>query len=229
MAVYYIKHTKADSIRFVGHLDLQQAIQRNIIRADIGVMYSNGFNPHLLLSSAQPLSVGVSSQAEYLMVELDTVKSDGRILEDLNQTSPEGIKYLMVRSMAPGMKAPMTILNAVDSVIRIPSEPAFAPELETFLNRDCPIPVKTVNKKKIEKIKDLRPLIQPGAKVSFKDGYTEIELRTLAGSRDHLNLEHFLTYLKDNFQGIHSERFIPIRRLEMYTRRDGGFIPLDEL
>lgn len=87
MAVYYIKHTKADAIKFVGHLDLQKAIQRNITRANIGVAYSQGFNPHMLMSSAQPLSVGVSSDAEYLMVELETEKSEGEILADLNRTS----------------------------------------------------------------------------------------------------------------------------------------------
>ena len=70
MAVYYIQHTKADCIKFVGHLDLQTTIHRNINRAELKIAFSQGFSPHMLMSSAQPLSVGVSSEAEYLMVEL---------------------------------------------------------------------------------------------------------------------------------------------------------------
>lgn len=229
MAVYYIKHTKADAIKFVGHLDLQKAIQRNITRANIGVAYSQGFNPHMLMSSAQPLSVGVSSDAEYLMVELETEKSEGEILADLNRTSAEGIRYTMVRAMGSGTKAPMALLDAVESRISIPSEEIFARALEELLQGTEPMPVRTLNKKKQVREKDIRPLILPGAAVSFADGYTDIRICTLAGSRDHLNLEHFLMYLREHLPGIHTHRFTPIRRLEMYTRQNGLFIPLGEV
>ncbi len=229
MAVYYIKHTKADAIKFVGHLDLQKAIQRNITRADIGILYSQGFNPHMLMSSAQPLSVGACSEAEYLMVELETKKSEAAILDDLNRTSPEGIRYTMVRAMAPGSKAPMALLDAVDSRIAIPSEESFAGALVELLAGDAPMPVMTRNKKKQVREKDIRPLILPGARVSYGSGYTELEIRTLAGSRHHLNLEHLLSYLREHLPGVHSDRFTPIRRLEMYTERDGQFIPLGDV
>lgn len=229
MAVYYIKHTKADAIKFVGHLDLQKAIQRNITRADIGIAYSQGFNPHMLMSSAQPLSVGVSSEAEYIMVELDTEKSEGEILMDLSRTSPEGICYRMVRAMEPLTKAPMALLDAVDSRIRIPSDEGFSGGLSELIKGDCPMVVQTLNKKKQVIEKDIRPLILPDARVSFMDGYTELQLRTLAGSRNHLNLEHLLGYLREHLPGIKSHRFTPIRRLEMYTLRQGLFIPLGEV
>lgn len=229
MAVYYIKHTKADSIKFVSHLDLQRAIQRNITRADLGIAFSQGFNPHMLLSSAQPLSVGMSSEAEYLMAELDTEKSEDQILADLNRVSPEGIRYLLARRMAPGTKAPMALLDAVDSRIAIPSEEAFTEAVRELLAEDTPMLVKTMNKKGALKERDIRPLILKGGQVERSQGYTILTLRTLAGSRDHLNLDHLLEYFREGIPGMETDRFIPIRRLEMYTRRNGDYLPLGEI
>ena len=59
---YLIKFTKEDSIKYVSHLELMRTIQRIIRRAELPVQYSQGFNPHIILSIAQPLSVGVYSK-----------------------------------------------------------------------------------------------------------------------------------------------------------------------
>ncbi|MDZ5035507.1 TIGR03936 family radical SAM-associated protein, partial [Clostridium perfringens] len=63
---YVIKFTKESSVKFISHLDLMRTIQRVIRRADLPMEYSKGFNPHMALSIAQPLSVGVYSDAEYM-------------------------------------------------------------------------------------------------------------------------------------------------------------------
>ena len=72
---YVIKFTKGENIKFIGHLDLMRTIQRIIKRSGLPVEYSKGFNPHMALSIAQPLSVGVYSDGEYLdLVLRDTEK-----------------------------------------------------------------------------------------------------------------------------------------------------------
>ena len=58
---YLIKFTKEENIKFIAHLDLMRTIQRIIRRSGLPVEYSKGFNPHMALSIAQPLSVGVYS------------------------------------------------------------------------------------------------------------------------------------------------------------------------
>ena len=63
---YVIKFTKGADIKFIGHLDLMRTIQRIIKRSGLPVEYSKGFNPNMALSIAQPLSVGVYSDGEYL-------------------------------------------------------------------------------------------------------------------------------------------------------------------
>lgn len=229
MAVYFIKHTKADEIKFVGHLDLQKALQRNISRAGLKAAFSKGFNPHMAMSSAQPLSVGVSSQAEYLLLELQDAPEAEEVRRRLNETAPEGIDFLLVRKMAPGTAAPMALLDAVLTRIRIPSNPAFATACQAVLTGDGPMIVSTTNKKGIQKEKDLRPQILPGAQVSHEDGVTLVTVKTHAGSRSHLNLDHLVQYLRENVPGMLPDRFIHLKRLEMYTLQDGDYIPLGEI
>ena len=229
MAVYFIKHTKADSIKFVGHLDLQNALQRNLSRAGLNLAFSKGFNPHMLMSSAQPLSVGMSSEAEYLYIELEDEPQDQEVQKRLNDTAPDGIRYLKVRQMDPAIGKPMALLDAVKTKIRFPSSPVFAEHLEAFMAADSPIVVEVTNKKGVSKQRDLRPLILPGVEVSFKEGYTDLVLMTMAGNPNHLNLNHLIDYLKEHTVGLEENRFIHIKRLEMYHLKDDQYISLGEL
>ena len=58
---YLTKFTKEENIKFISHLDVLKTIQKNIRRAGLPVEFSQGFNPHMNTSIAQPLSVGVYS------------------------------------------------------------------------------------------------------------------------------------------------------------------------
>lgn len=229
MAVYFIQHTKADSIKFVGHLDLQNALQRNLSRAGLNVAFSKGFNPHILMSSAQPLSVGMSSEAEYLYVELLDAPLEKDVQKSLNATAPDGIRYLKVRQMDPTIGKPMALLDLVKTKIRFPSSREFAKHLEAFMADDSPILVEVTNKKGVSKQRDLRPLILPGAEVSHKEGYTDLVLKTMAGNPNHLNLNHLIDYLKQHMIGLEKNRFIHIKRLEMYHLKDGQYVSLGEI
>ena len=48
-------------MKFVGHLDVMRYFQKAIRRAELPIAYSEGFSPHMLLSFASPLGVGISS------------------------------------------------------------------------------------------------------------------------------------------------------------------------
>ena len=67
---YLIKFSKGEGIKFISHLDLMRTIQRIIRRSGVPIEYSKGFNPHMALSLAQPLSVGVFSDGEYIDILL---------------------------------------------------------------------------------------------------------------------------------------------------------------
>lgn len=85
--VRYIKTGKAG---YISHLDLMTVMQRALIRAGVGLKYSEGFNPHPHISVALPASVGVESVCELLDVEL----TGGTVPDNINEYLPEGLEVL---------------------------------------------------------------------------------------------------------------------------------------
>ena len=52
-------------MKFIGHLDIMRFFQKALRRADIPVAFSGGFSPHMIMSFANPLGVGLTSDGEY--------------------------------------------------------------------------------------------------------------------------------------------------------------------
>ena len=93
---YRIIFSKTSATRFIGHLDLQNLFQRAIKRAKLPVAYSEGFNPHQLLSFATPLPLGMAGYAEILEVFLSQETPPNAILSALNLQLPQGISIVDV-------------------------------------------------------------------------------------------------------------------------------------
>ncbi|HBZ63583.1 MAG TPA: Fe-S oxidoreductase, partial [Lachnospiraceae bacterium] len=70
------RFTKTGSIKFIGHLDCMRFFQKALRRAKMDVAYTQGFNPHQIMSFASPLSVGLTSDGEYIDIEFVSLPSD---------------------------------------------------------------------------------------------------------------------------------------------------------
>lgn len=68
--VYRIKLAKLEEIMFVSHLGTMRAFERAVRRARLPVAYSGGYHPHPKISFATALGVGMTSEAEYVDIEL---------------------------------------------------------------------------------------------------------------------------------------------------------------
>ncbi len=68
-----------DAVKYISHLDLMRLWERVLRRAQVPVLYSEGFSPRPRIAMAAPLAVGVSSQSE----KLDLVLQQRVKLEDL--------------------------------------------------------------------------------------------------------------------------------------------------
>lgn len=53
-----IKFRKYGALKFVGHLDMMRYFQKALKRAGIDMKYSEGFNPHMIMSFAARLVSG---------------------------------------------------------------------------------------------------------------------------------------------------------------------------
>ena len=61
---------KGEALRYTGHLDILRTFVRGMRRADIPFKYSEGFNPHAVMSFALPLGVGTTSDCEIVEIQM---------------------------------------------------------------------------------------------------------------------------------------------------------------
>ena len=113
---------KKGPMRLIGHLDLQRAMQRALRRSGLPAAYSQGFSPHLLLSFAAPLSVGITGEREIMEVPLQEETGEEAFLNRLNAVLPENLKALRARALPFDHPAAMARLFAAQYLIQPDSD-----------------------------------------------------------------------------------------------------------
>ena len=120
MAKLRLEITKGEEIRYISHLDYASAMERAIIRAKLPVAYSEGFNPHMKISFASALAVGVTSQAEYIDIECKAEIDVNQAVEHLKATLPMGIRIKGAAYIQGNVPALMAIVNLATYEITVP-------------------------------------------------------------------------------------------------------------
>lgn len=92
-----LRFSKQGRAIYISQLDLMRTLQRAFQRAGYPLKYSEGFNPHPLLSVALPMSVGVSSSCEILDFKMDNEPDDFNNLKEMvTEALPEGLAIIDV-------------------------------------------------------------------------------------------------------------------------------------
>ena len=99
-----IKFSKQGNMRFIGHLDIMRYFQKAMRRADIDICYSAGFSPHMIMSFASPLGLGLESDGEYMDISVKQSPSSKEAVERLNAVMAEGIEVLSWRELPENSK-----------------------------------------------------------------------------------------------------------------------------
>jgi radical SAM-linked protein len=102
-----LKFSKTGMGKYISHLDLLRTFTRSIHRAGLPVKYSQGFNPHQLITFSLPLALGVTSETEFVDIDFEDGINGDEVVESLNRNLPPDIKIL---------KASMPICKANDIV-----------------------------------------------------------------------------------------------------------------
>ena len=118
-----IKFRKYGIMKFIGHLDIMRYFQKAMRRADIDICYSSGFSPHMIMSFASPLGVGLTSDGEYLDIEIGNEQSSASAVKRLNAVMAEGVEVLSFRRI-PDEKSSnaMSLVAAADYEVRFREE-----------------------------------------------------------------------------------------------------------
>ena len=89
-----LRFEKTGRAVYISHLDLMATMQRAFARAGLELKYSEGFNPHPLISILLPLSVGTASRCELMDFRLREDAELSALPTRLTAVLPEGIRVL---------------------------------------------------------------------------------------------------------------------------------------
>ena len=89
-----LRFAKKGRAVYISHLDLMRTMQRAFLRAGYSLKYSEGFNPHPVISILLPLGVGCSSECELMDFQLTEDADLSALPEKLTKAMPEGITAL---------------------------------------------------------------------------------------------------------------------------------------
>lgn len=94
--LYRVKYTKMGNLKYISHLDLLRTMQRILLRSELPVWYSEGFNPQPKLSFGLPLSVGCESVCEYIDIRLTEPFSCEEVATRLTDAFPREMRIVSV-------------------------------------------------------------------------------------------------------------------------------------
>lgn len=191
-----IKFRKNGVMKFIGHLDIMRYFQKAIRRAEIPIAFTSGYSPHMIMSFANPLGVGLTSDGEYFDIELTESIASKEAVRRLNEQMVDGMEIVSFVQIPDDKKSKgMSIVAGADylSSVKNGSLPEdLAEKLEAFYAQNEICVVKKT--KKSEKEVDIRPMIY---KLECRDG--KIYMRVAAGSVQNLKpelvTEAFVRYL----------------------------------
>ncbi|MDR0272049.1 MAG: TIGR03936 family radical SAM-associated protein [Clostridiales bacterium] len=194
-----LRFSKSETLRFIGHLDFLRVFQQTIRRAELPAAFSQGFNPHLQISFALPLPLGMESVNDYADLTLEKEIPLNEITEKLNAAAPNG---LTIKNAYPAENKAASVVCAADYSLQAASN-----KLEEVLQaREIFVAKKT---KKGIRNTDIRPDI-----LSIESCGDFILIRLSAGSARFLNPQTVSELLLDEKKTI--------TRLELFQQNENG-------
>lgn len=128
-----IKFSKQGPVKFVGHLDVMRYFQKAMRRAGIDIKYSEGFSPHQIMSFAAPLGVGLTSNGEYMDIEVNSMEDCKTMVSQLNEVMAEGIQIMECHILEERAKNAMSLVAAADYTLTF-REGKQPNDLDAYLN-----------------------------------------------------------------------------------------------
>ena len=218
-------------MKFIGHLDIMRYFQKAIRRAEIPIAFTSGYSPHMIMSFANPLGVGLTSDGEYFDIELTESIASKEAVRRLNEQMVDGMEIVSFVQIPDDKKSKgMSIVAGADylSSVKNGSLPEdLAEKLEAFYAQNEICVVKKT--KKSEKEVDIRPMIY---KLECRN--RGIYMRVAAGSVQNLKpelvTEAFVRYLGMEADAVNFTH----HRLETFAESEDAdgktvLVPLDVL
>ena len=193
-----VRFAKYGAVKFIGHLDVLRYFQKAVRRSGLKIAYSQGFHPHQIMSFASPLGVGITSEGEYMDMELTADYTPQEIVDALNSAMVEGFTVLSARILPEpenGRKreTAMSLVTAADYLITVKENDTFlgTKSLEElneawarFYGQESIPVVKKVKKSNTETEVDLKPFLYASVVGTLSGDAVETLLPEVAARRN---------------------------------------------
>lgn len=216
-----VKFSKGENVKYISHLDVLRLFQRAVLRAELPIAYSQGYNPHMLIGFACALPVGVISSAEYMELKLVKEIAEEEISDRLNAVLPAGIAVLKVKAVPEAGSALAAMIRA--------AKYEFAFEQMTEELKSLPLRVLEQNQIIIEKkskkgikLTDIRGMVR-----EFSQQGNCLACELTAGNEENLRPDVFWSYLKTLLED--SQEMPRICRTAQLILQDGTLCDAMEL
>ena len=183
---YRLRYEKTEAVRYISHLDFVRVLNRTIRRSGLPVTYTEGFNPHPVMMVAMPISVGTTSEDEYIDIDFDERIEEAGVMARFNAAFGGGIVVTAAKVVGDG-DASLKKLNEAHYRVIVEQAGTDVPDVDAFLARDAII----VSKKSKSSIKDvdIKPDIKKLEIVSADGHYVVLDMAVPAGNEYNLKPE----------------------------------------
>ena len=187
------KFKKVGNLQYISHLDLVRTMNKIIVRADLPLWYTEGFNPKPKMIFAAPLSIGSESVCEFLDLRLTERIDPAVAMARLNANMTDEMQVF--EAYYPETKfTDMKWLSYTMTLNTLGASETLADSCNAVLSAEKIEVLK--NTKSGEQIVDIRPLIH-SAVAKYDDGAIKIECILSADPSSFLNPEYIIKALRE--------------------------------
>ncbi len=152
-----ITFTKYGALRYIGHLDLHKLWERTTRRADLALMYSQGFHPQPKIQLASALPLGFSSRCELVDMWVDADVELSSLPARLAKAVPPGLAILHVESVDEKSPPLQTQVISAEYEVTLFDETDLQALTENIQSLQAS---ETLPRERRGKAYDLRPLVE---------------------------------------------------------------------
>ena len=197
---YRAQIRKGAEIAFLSHLDYMNVFMSALLRSKLPAAYSEGFNPHLKVSFATALGVGITSDCEYVDFELSANVKTPEVMARLNQQLPRGAEILRIKKITGKAPASMSIIDfsRYDAIVPFAGNFETAVEAAEKFNRAKEILFTRVTPKHTRTF-DVKQYAAESVKVSQDGGDLRINFGVKITQEGTVKPSEILNVLRENF------------------------------
>ncbi len=175
-------YRKGEHVRFISHLELMRELERTFRRAELPLIFSEGFSPRPKMASGAPLALGWTSECEWIDVQLAgewalEEKLD-ELLKIVNEKVASGVEFFAAAAMSGKLESLSAGLTRCTYHVEFPGRfETTLGELEASFSRLLALDSVTITrtrKRKVQNI-EIRPMIADISVVSSKELLITIE------------------------------------------------------